>query len=297
MAAKKYDSFPTEPPAAAPRRQPPAMDWREIARARWHLWLVFALIVIGGTFVYSWGLGGGNVPEWKYNVVNVYPHDPNAFTQGLHYYQGHLYESTGLEGFSSIRKVELETGKPLINIPLDPRLFGEGLTMIGDQIYQITWKSGVGFVYNLELQQVRRFDYTGQGWGLTYDGQSLIMSDGATVLRYFDPVSLQETKQQPVYLGSFKLDKVNEMEFVDGFIFANRWQQDVIYVIDPRSGRVRAKIPLANLLPSDERPRGRDDGSLNGIAYNPESKTFYITGKKWPKLFEIEIPEFRVKSR
>jgi glutamine cyclotransferase len=222
-------------------------------------------------------------------VVNVYPHDPTAFTQGLHYHEGFLYESTGLEGQSTIRKVDLKTGQPLINIPLDPQLFGEGLTMVGDQLYQVTWKSGVGFVYNLELQQVKRFDYSGQGWGLTYDGQSLVMSDGATFLRYFDPVTFQETKQQPVYLGSFKLDKLNEMEYVDGYIFANRWQDDRIYVIDPRTGRVRAKISLPTLLPPDQRPQGRDDGSLNGIAYNPETKTFYVTGKKWPKLFEIRV--------
>jgi glutamine cyclotransferase len=269
-----------------PRGEP---DWRAMLAERWHLWLTFVVIAVGGTVLYSIGLSGADVPTWEYEIVRTLPHDTNAFTQGLHYHQGYLYESTGLEGASSIRKVDIDTGTPVINVPLDPQLFGEGLTMVGDQFFQVTWKSGIGFVYNQDLQTVRKFDYTGQGWGLTYTGQYLIMSDGAMFLRYFDPSSLVEVKQQAVSLGNFKLDKINEMEFVDGKIYANRWQQDTIYVIDPNTGRVEAKIPMPNLLTAAERPTGRDDGSLNGIAYNPETQTFYVTGKKWPKLFEIRI--------
>jgi len=256
---------------------------------RWHLWLTFVLIAVGGTIVYSWGMGAGMVPEWEYEIVAVHPHDPAAFTQGLHFHQGHLYESTGLEGKSAIRKVDIASGKPAIDIPLDSRHFGEGLTMVGDQLFQLTWKSGVGFVYNADLQLVRRFDYSGEGWGLTYDGTHLIMSDGGTELTFLDPETTQVVGRLPVVLGSFKLDRINEMEYVDGLIYANRWQQDAIFVIHPETGRVVARIPLLNLLTPAERPRGSDDGSLNGIAYNPETKTFFVTGKKWPKMFEIRV--------
>ncbi len=289
-AKKKKESFPSsEPVRSQPRTNTESLNWRELMAQRWHLWLTFAVIVMGATVVYSLGMGRGNVVEWKYEVVAVYPHDPTAFTQGLHYYDGYLYESTGLEGFSSIRKVDIATGEPEINIPLAPHLFGEGLTMVGDQFFQITWKSGVGFVYNTELQQVRRFDYSGQGWGLTYDGRHLIMSDGAAYLRFFDPQTMQEVRSVPISYGSFKIDRINEMEFVDGLIFANRWQHDVIYVIDPQTGRIVAQVSMQGLLPANERPSGKDDGALNGIAYNPKSGTFYVTGKKWPKLFEIRI--------
>jgi glutamine cyclotransferase len=286
----KRNSFPTEPaPSSAPRRAPGELDWRQMLAERWHLWLTFVVIALGGTIVYSWGMGTGMVAEWEHEIVAVHPHDPNAFTQGLHYHQGHLFESTGMEGQSSIRKVEIRSGQPTINIPLDAREFGEGLTMVGDQFYQLTWKSGVGFVYNQELQLVRKFDYTGEGWGLTFDGKHLIMSDGGTELTFLDPETLQVVRRLPVVMGSFKLDRINEMEYVDGLIFANRWQQDSIFVIHPETGRVIARVPLFNLLTPAERPRGRDDGSLNGIAYNPETKTFYVTGKKWPKMFEIRV--------
>lgn len=285
----KRKSFPADE-TPAPRRQPSGQpDWRQLLAERWHLWLTFVLVALGSTIIYSWGMGSSMVPEWEYEVVAVHPHDPDAFTQGLHFHDGHLYESTGLEGQSSIRKVDIATGKPLIKIPLDPRHFGEGLTMLGDQFYQLTWKSEVGFVYNRELQLVRSFDYKGQGWGLTSDGENLIMSDGSTDLVFLDPESGRVEKRLPISMGSFKLNEVNEMEYVDGMIYANRWKQDAIFVINPATGRVLARVPLIGLLPAAERPQGRDDGSLNGIAYNPESKTFYVTGKKWPKLFEIRI--------
>lgn len=296
MAKQRRETFPatgaegtTDVGSSRSLRRRPRGDWRELLAQRWHLWLTFVVIAVGGTFIYSLGMGGTNVPEWEYEIVAVHPHDPTAFTQGLHYHNGFLYESTGLEGRSTIRKVDIATGQPVINIPLEPRFFGEGLTMVGDQFFQITWKSGTGFVYNADLQLVKRFDYTGQGWGLTFDGTHLIMSDGAAELLFFDPQTFQRVKSVPVVFGSFKLDRVNEMEFVDGLIYANRWQQPVIYVIQPQTGRVQARIPLQDLLPANERPTGADDGSLNGIAYNPETQTFYVTGKKWPKLFEIRI--------
>lgn len=286
----KRTSFPNEPtPAAASPRQTGARDWRQIMAERWHLWLTFVVIAGGGTIFYSWGLGASMVPEWEYEIVAVHPHDPTAFTQGLHFYQGHLFESTGLEGKSSIRKVDIAKGTPIINIPLDPRDFGEGLTMVGDQFFQLTWKSGVGFVYNTNLQLVRRFDYSGQGWGLTFDGKHLIMSDGGMELVFLDPETTQVVRRLPVVMGSFKLDRINEMEYVDGLIYANRWQQDSIFVIHPETGRVIARLPLLNLLSPAERPRGLDDGSLNGIAYNPDTRTFFVTGKKWPKMFEIRV--------
>jgi glutamine cyclotransferase len=286
----KRNAFPAEPSPATPQRRSAGQpDWRQLLAERWHLWLTFAVIAIGGSFFYALGMGASMVPEWEYEVIAEYPHDPQAFTQGLHFYEGDLYESTGLEGQSSIRKVAIGKAEPTISIPLDPRHFGEGLTMVGDQFFQLTWKSGVGFVYNKELQLVRSFDYSGQGWGLTFDGQHLIMSDGGTDLVFLEPETSRVVKRLPVTMGSFKLDKINEMEYVDGLIYANRWQQDAIFVIHPETGRVQARLPMPNILSAADRPRGSDDGSLNGIAYNPKSKTFFVTGKKWPKLFEIRV--------
>jgi len=268
-------------------------SWQDILKQRWHLWLTFVLVVLGSAIVWSWSFSGLDVEELEVEIVAVYPHDTSAFTQGLLYHDGYLYESTGQVGQSTLRKVEIETGKPIVTVPLREDLFGEGLAMVGDQFFQITWKAGVGFIYNKDLQPVKQFDYSGQGWGLAFDGKHLIMSDGAAVLRYFDPQTMEEVDSKFVMYGATRIDQINEMEFVDGVIYANRWRQDVIYLIDAMTGQIKAKVLPTDLLKPGERPTGSDDGSLNGIAYNPDKGTFYITGKKWPKLFEVR---FKSKS-
>lgn len=294
-SSKKRKAFGTNDPAPMDHRHSKALNptWQERLQQRWHLWLTFLLIVIGSALVFSFTFTSLDVEQLEVEILNTYPHDTSAFTQGLVYHDGYLYESTGRLGESTLRKVEIETGKVLTTIPLSEDLFGEGLTMVGDQFYQITWKSGVGFVYNKDLQLVKQFDYSGQGWGLAYDGKHIILSDGAAALRFFNPGTFEEVGQVFVKYGVTRLIELNELEFVDGLLYANKWHEDVIYVIDPKTGDVKAKAIATNLLKDNERPGWEDDGSLNGIAYNPDKGTFYITGKKWPKLFEVRFRKKR----
>lgn len=231
---------------------------------------------------------GGDVPEYGYVVKNVYPHDPFAFTQGLVYLDGVLYESTGLRGRSSLRKVELETGRVLEKSSLLPMFFGEGIAVFGDRIYQLTWTSGVGFVYDrASLRLLREFRYGLEGWGMTHDGEHLIVSDGSPELYFWDPDTLAETRRLTVTDGGRPVDDLNELEVIDGEIWANVWQQDRIARISPESGKVLGWIDLSGLLPPGDRHGGED--VLNGIAYDPDTGRVFVTGKLWPKLFEIEI--------
>ncbi len=286
--AKQQRGFPTvESTAKSSVSSPSLMDRLQ---QRWHLLVTFLVIVIGGTVAWAWtAFGGLDVQDIQYEIVNTYPHDPKAFTQGLLFHEGYLYESTGQYGESNVRRVELETGKVLNSTPLGNQYFGEGLTMVGDQFYQVTWKAEKGFIYNKDLQPVKQFDYDGEGWGLVYDGQHLIMSDGTYALQFLNPENMKVENQVTVRFGQSLIQEINEMEYVDGAIYANKWKTDVIYRIDPRSGNVTGRIRLGNLLSPEERPKLEDDGSLNGIAYNPITDTFYITGKRWPKLFEIRL--------
>jgi glutamine cyclotransferase len=226
-------------------------------------------------------------PVNRYEVVKVYPHDPQAFTQGLVFSGGVFYEGTGLNGRSGIRKVKLENGEVLQVQALEQRYFGEGIALVGDSIVQLTWQSGVGFVYDkTTFQRTRTFNYRGEGWGLTYDGTRLIMSDGTSTLRFLDPKTLQETGKLQVRDGSRPVEKLNELEVVKDEIFANIWQTDRIARISPKTGIVTGWIDLAGLLdPRDA--RGVD--VLNGIAYDPGGDRLFVTGKLWPKLFEIRI--------
>ena len=220
-------------------------------------------------------------------VVRVYPHDPQAFTQGLVYVDGTLFESTGLNGRSGIRRVKLDNGEVLQVQPLDPRHFGEGIAVVGNAIVQLTWQSGVGFVYDrTTFQQTRTFTYTGEGWGLTYDGTRLIMSDGTALLRFLDPKTLKETGRVQVKDGSRPIEQLNELEIVKGELFANVWGTDRIVRIDPKTGVVRGWIDLRGLL--DARDAAGVD-VLNGIAYDAAGDRLFVTGKLWPKLFEIKV--------
>ncbi|HXH25386.1 MAG TPA: glutaminyl-peptide cyclotransferase [Vicinamibacterales bacterium] len=226
-------------------------------------------------------------PVFGYEIVNRYPHDPEAFTQGLIYRDGFLYESTGLHGRSSLRKVRLETGEVVARREIDRRYFAEGLTDWGDRLIQLTWESNIGFVYDLSsFTLLRTFDYPGEGWGITHDGRRLIMSDGTPALRFLDPATFRETGRLVVRDGGRPVDDLNELEFVEGEIYANVWLTDRIAIIAPDSGRVSAWVDLGGLLP---RRTLRGDDVLNGIAYDAARKRLFVTGKLWPALFEIRV--------
>jgi len=228
-------------------------------------------------------------PVYGYQIVRSYPHDPEAFTQGLCYSDGHLYEGTGLNGRSSLRKVKLETGEVLQMQNLESQYFGEGIAIWQDSLVQLTWRSQIGFVYDrTTFQRKRTFAYRGEGWGLTHDGKRLIMSDGQAngTLRYIDPATMKEAGRLPVRDGDRPVVGLNELEFVKGEIFANVWQTDRVARISPATGRVTGWIDLRGLL-SPKEAAGVD--VLNGIAYDAAGDRLFVTGKLWPRLFEVRI--------
>jgi glutaminyl-peptide cyclotransferase len=229
----------------------------------------------------------GPPPVFGYQVVASYPHDRGAFTQGLVYDQGRLFEGTGLNGQSSIREVRLETGDVLRQDDLAVEYFGEGITIFGDRLIQLTWQSRTGFVYDRDtFEPLREFSYPTEGWGLTHDGTRLIMSDGTATLHFLDPTSFEELGSVEVRDQNGPVTRLNELEYIDGQVYANIWQTDRIARIDPRTGSVRSWIDLEGLLSADER-QGAD--VLNGIAYDPARDRLLVTGKLWPKLFEIDL--------
>lgn len=227
---------------------------------------------------------------YGYRVVAEHPHDPEAFTQGLVLEEGVLFESTGLYGQSSLRRVDLSTGTVLQRHDLPDELFGEGIALHDDGIIQLTWQARTGFVYDRETFALEReFTYDTEGWGLTHDGSRLVMSDGTARLHFVDPETLEILSDVPVTWRGEPVDRLNELEFVDGHVLANVWLTDRIAVIDPGTGEVEAWIDLAGLLPAEERA---DAGVLNGIAFDAGSRRLFVTGKLWPRLFEIElVPE------
>jgi glutamine cyclotransferase len=229
-------------------------------------------------------------PEYTYKIVKSFPHDPNAFTQGLVYRDGFLYEGTGLKGRSSLRKVRLETGEVVQQIDLAPEFFGEGIAIVKDEVVQLTWRSQTGFVYNLSnFHLLRRFSYPGEGWGLTTNGKSneLFMSDGTSEIRVLDGDTLAEKRRFTVHDGDTSIDQLNELEFVDGEIFANVWQTNRIVRISPRNGAVVGWIDLTGLLSPVYR---LEPGAvLNGIAFDSDRKRLFVTGKLWPNIFEIKL--------
>ena len=226
-------------------------------------------------------------PVSSYQVVRVYPHDPQAFTQGLTYLDGFLYEGTGLNGQSSLRKVKLENGEVVQVKKLEDRYFGEGIAIAGDSIVQLTWQAGVGFVYDRRtFDRTRTFTYTGEGWGLTYDGTRLIMSDGSATLRFLDPKTLEETGRLEVKDGGRPVRNLNELEMVKGELFANVWESYRIARISLKTGQVTGWIDLRGILdPKDA--AGVD--VMNGIAYDAAADRLFVTGKLWPKLFEVRL--------
>lgn len=226
-------------------------------------------------------------PVHRYEVVNTYPHDREAFTQGLVFLDGVLYESTGLFGQSTLRKVRLDTGEVLQRRVVESRYFAEGLAEFGGRLLQLTWQSNIGFVYDLEsFKLMSTFAYRGEGWGLTHDARRLIMSDGTSTLRFLDPATFRETGRLTVRDGADTVDELNELEFVKGTIYANVWQTDRIAMIAPDTGLVTGWIDLRGLLTGRD-ARGAE--VLNGIAYDAQRDRLFVTGKRWPKLFEIRL--------
>jgi glutamine cyclotransferase len=225
-----------------------------------------------------------------YRVLASHPHDAKAFTQGLLWYDGGFYESTGLLGQSTVRRVAFPSGAVLQKTALSPDLFGEGLTLVGDDLIQITWQSQRGLVYERKtLKLKKQFSYEGEGWGITYDGRNLVMSNGSATLTYLDAKTYRPVRRLPVTLDGVPVEDLNELEWIEGKIWANVWQTDYIVRIDPATGKVTGVLDLSGLLSATQRS-GRED-VLNGIAYDVQKKRIFVTGKLWPRLFEIRIDE------
>lgn len=254
------------------------------ARVRASLFVVAAMPSIG--FIPA-QRSTGPVRSFGYQVVRSYPHDRGAFTQGLIFRNGFFYEGTGLNGRSGIRKVKPESGEVVQLKPLPPEYFGEGITDWKGQIIQLTWQSELGFVYDLNtFEPTKRWTYTGEGWGLTHDEARLIMSDGSAQLRFIDPATLKETGRVTVRDASGPVERLNELEYVKGEIFANVWQTERIARISPKDGRVTGWVELSGLLTPAERA-GTD--VMNGIAYDAAGDRLFVTGKLWPRVFEIRL--------
>lgn len=223
-------------------------------------------------------------------VIATFPHDTRAFTEGLLFDRGLLYESTGEYGSSTVREVDPPSGKVLRTMALSPNLFGEGLALVNDRLIQITWREHTAFIYDREtFSQLGQISYAGEGWGLCFDGQWLYMSDGSSAITARDPQSLAVQKSLAVTLDNQPVQMINELECVDDVIYANVWHTDRILRIDKATGRVTGVIDASGLLTADEAARAGREGVLNGIAYNPQHDTFLITGKLWPKLFEVRF--------
>jgi glutamine cyclotransferase len=228
-------------------------------------------------------------PKYGYTVVRSYPHDPKAFTQGLEYFGGFLYEGTGLKGRSGVRKVELETGKVVQEERLHPQYFGEGITISQGRVFQLTWQDKTGFVYDAKtLKFIRNFSYFGEGWGLTHDAAGLIMSDGTSTLRFLELTRFREQRRIRVADAGVPIERLNELEHIRGEIWANVWETDYIVRISPKEGRVLGWVNLRGLLggPAVKLP---PDAVLNGIAYDAQANRIFVTGKLWPRVFEIAV--------
>ena len=256
-----------------------------------------ALILLGGALGWVAGCDARSdsaahapsaVATATYEVVHAFPHDANAFTQGLIFHNGEFIESTGLNGQSTLRRVELATGRVLQQVRVPAEYFAEGMTVLGGKIYQLTWKGQKGFVYDLATFALEKeFTYTGEGWGLTTDGHSLILSDGTDQLRFIDPATFKVTRTVQVLRDGQPLRLLNELEFIKGEIYANIWQSQSVARIDPATGRLLGVIDFFGLLPPTDRTATTD--VLNGIAYDPANDRLFVTGKNWSKLYEVRV--------
>jgi len=256
-------------------------------RRRDSLTLIVLLVIIGLYAYQTYLTPPTPEPEYTYQVINKYPHDPKTFTQGLAYHEGYLYEGTGLRGQSTLRITELTTGETIQSIDLAPEYFGEGITIHNNQIYQLTWRSHTAFTYDLELNRLDTWTIPNEGWGLTQNGTHLIMSDGTATLSIIDPATYTITHTITVTHQGTQITQINELEYIQGYIYANIWQTNQIAIINPQTGNIDSWIDLTGLVDQLDTTEGID--VLNGIAYDPENNKIYITGKLWPNLFEIKL--------
>jgi glutamine cyclotransferase len=264
-------------------------------RSRAHVAKTFGLLMVSSLLVLGCEPTTTNpanshkkTPIYGYEVVKVYPHDTESFTQGLVWNDGRMLESTGEVGHSSLRRVDVDTGKPMQKVDVPPPYFAEGLALLNGKLYQLTWQHQLGFVYDaLSFDRVGQFNYNGEGWGLTTDGTSLILSDGSNRLRFLNPDNFQVTKTIAVVDGPTPIQELNELEYVKGEIYANVWHANRIARINPETGAVVGWIDLTGLLSSGEVTD--DEAVLNGIAYDATNDRLFVTGKLWPKLFEIKL--------
>ena len=250
--------------------------------------LVLGLALVGAAGFFTWR--NSRDASWiqGYRVVAEHPHDPTAYTQGLVFDRGLLHESTGQRGSSKVRTLEIESGKELRVTRLPPIYFGEGLALVGEKLIQLTWEEGVARVYEREtLKPANEFRYEGDGWGLTFDGTHLVMSDGSDRLTFRDPATFKEVRSVQVKAHGVPVALLNELEMVRGEVWANVWKKDQLVRIDPGTGEVLGLVDLTGLF--DHRSIPSDDAVLNGIAYDPETERLWVTGKLWPKLFQIEV--------
>ncbi|HET8897211.1 MAG TPA: glutaminyl-peptide cyclotransferase [Rhodanobacteraceae bacterium] len=249
-----------------------------------------ALLALLLTLAASAPVRAGDVPVYGYNVVKSYPHDTGAYTEGLFWLDGHLYESTGEIGQSSIRKVDLKTGEVVQIKRLPPPYYGEGIVAWKDKLYELTWRNGTGFIYDLKsFKKLGQFHYPGEGWALTRDDTHLYMSDGSGTIRILDPKTLRQTGSIAVTWDGHAVGNLNELEWVDGEIYANIWLTNRIARIDPASGHIVGFIDLSGLAPTDSRDPAND--VLNGIAWDAKGKRLFVTGKRWPRLYEIRLTQ------
>jgi glutaminyl-peptide cyclotransferase len=233
------------------------------------------------------------IPRYSFEIVNEYPHDTQAFTQGLLFIEGSLYESTGQYGKSTVRQVDLTTGQVKQSTALAPTYFGEGLVNWKDRLINITWKAKTALIFDKNsFKEVGRFSYEGEGWGITQNGHHLVMSDGTPVIRFFNPETFKEERRINVTYKQQPVRNLNELEWIDGQIYANVWQTDWILRINPKNGEVVGLIDMTGVFPPSAKGRAADD-VLNGIAYDAKQDRLFITGKNWPKLFEIKLVPLR----
>ena len=278
--------------SAAERFAPPTKKTRVAASSqqppkRYGLLALFLLISVGGTFLAIAMRPSRPLPQFRAIAIAKYPHDPAAFTQGLVWEEGVLWESTGLEGESSIRKVDLETGEVLKKVSLKDEYFGEGLALLNDKLYQQTWKNEKVLVYDRDLNQIDEIDFKSRGWGLTTDGTHLIFSDGTDRIKFINPETFETVRSIVVMQpGGRRIVELNELEYIGGSIYANRWKTERIYEINPDTGDVTKTISLGKLWPVKDRPSG---GVMNGIAYNARTKKMLVTGKYCPYVYEVDL--------
>lgn len=253
--------------------------------------ILTALVILASSLiVYVWLTQtppNTTIQQYTYNIVNAYPHDKNAFTEGLAYDNGNLYESTGLQGYSTLRRVELQTGTILQTHTLENQYFGEGITIYNNKIIQLTWRSQKAFIYDKEtLSPLSEFTYPTEGWGITHDGNSLIMSDGTATLHFLNPETYQETNSIEVHDNNGPVTQLNELEYINGTIYANIWTQEKIAIINPQTGQIKAWINLTGITQTENLDA---NDVLNGIAYDPNQNRLFITGKLWSQLYQITL--------